>query len=129
MATGTSTISATLGASRLDRADRHRGALQSIAVTPANPSVAKGMTQQFTATGTYSDNSTQNLTSQVTWASATTSVATITAAGLATGVATGTSTSAPRSGAISGSTVLTVTAGGAPVDRRHAGQPQHRQRG
>ena len=49
------------------------------------------MTQQFTATGTYSDNSTQNLTSQVTWASATTSVATITAAGLATAVATGTS--------------------------------------
>ena len=42
--------------------------LQSIAVTPANPSIAKGPTQQFTATGTYSDSSTQNLTSQVTWA-------------------------------------------------------------
>ena len=55
--------------------------LQSIAVTPANPSVAKGLTQQFTATGTYSDSSTQNLTSQVTWASATTSVATITPPG------------------------------------------------
>ena len=54
--------------------------LQSIAVTPANPSVPKGLTQQFTATGTFSDNSTQNLTNQVTWASATPSVATITAA-------------------------------------------------
>ena len=61
-------------------------------MTPANPSVAKGTTEQFTATGTYSDNSTQNLTSQVTWASATTSVATITATGLATAVGTGTST-------------------------------------
>ncbi len=44
--------------------------LQSIAVTPANPSIAKGLTQQFIATGTYeADNSTQNLTSQVTWSS------------------------------------------------------------
>ena len=84
--------------------------LQSIAVTPANPSVPKGLTQQFTATGTFSDNSTQNLTSQVTWASATTSVATITAAGLATAVATGTSTISATLGGVTGSTVLTVSA-------------------
>src|SRR5581483_6637346 len=83
--------------------------LQSIAVTPANPSIAKGSTQQFTATGTYSDNSTQNVTSQVTWASGTTSVATITTAGLATAVATGTSTISATLGAVNGSTVLTVT--------------------
>src|SRR5581483_11982471 len=69
-----------------------------------------GLTQQFTATGTYSDNSTQNITSSVTWASATTTVATITAAGLATGVGTGTSTISATLGGISGSTVLTVTA-------------------
>ena len=43
--------------------------LQSIAVTPANPTIQTGATQQFAATGTYSDNSTQNLTGQVTWAS------------------------------------------------------------
>ena len=85
-------------------------ALQSIAVTPANPSVAKGPTEQFTATGTYSDSSTQDLTSQVTWASATPAVATITAAGLATGVATGTSTISATLGGVTGSTVLTVTA-------------------
>ena len=83
VATGTSTISATLGGGqRLDGADgQPPRCSQSIAVTPANPSVAKGLTQQFTATGTFSDNSTQNLTSQVTWASATTSVATINTAG------------------------------------------------
>ena len=34
--------------------------LTSIAVTPANPSVAAGKTQQFTATGTFSDSSTQD---------------------------------------------------------------------
>ena len=52
--------------------------LSSIAVTPANPTVATGATQQFTATGTYSDGSTQNITTQVTWSSSSTSVASIT---------------------------------------------------
>ena len=64
-------------------------ALKSIAVTPANPSVSKGLTQQFTATGTFTDDSTQDLTSQVTWASATTAVATITSSGLASAVGGG----------------------------------------
>src|SRR5581483_2375546 len=76
----------------------------------ANPSVPKGLTQQFTATGTYTDSTTQNLTSSVTWASATTSVATINAAGLATAVSTGTSKISATLGGITGSTVLTVTA-------------------
>ena len=88
--------------------------LESIAVTPASPSIAKGLTQQFTATGTYSDSSTQNLTSQVTWNSATTSVATIAAGGLATGVGTGTSNiTASLNGVTSPADVLTVTAGAA----------------
>ena len=82
--------------------------LTSIAVTPANPSIAQGGTQQFTATGTYSDSSLQNLTSQVTWTSSTTSVATITAAGLATGITTGTSTVSAALGELGDSTTLTV---------------------
>jgi hypothetical protein len=107
---GTSTISATLnGIGGSTVLTVTPAALQSIAVTPTNPSIAKGLTQQFTATGTYSDTSTQNLTGQVTWASATTSVATITAAGLATGVGRGTSTISATLSGISGSTVLTVT--------------------
>jgi Big-like domain-containing protein len=65
--------------------------LQSIAVTPATPSIASGATQQFTATGTYSDNSTKNITTSVTWASSNPLFATIGAAtGLATGLAVGT---------------------------------------
>jgi hypothetical protein len=84
--------------------------LKSIAVTPANPSLPKGETQQFTAIGTYSDNTTQNLTSQVTWASATHSAATISATGLATAVATGTSRISATLGSITGSTALTVIA-------------------
>ena len=43
--------------------------LQSIAVTPASASITAGGTQAFSATGTYSDSSTQDLTAQVTWAS------------------------------------------------------------
>ncbi len=84
--------------------------LASIAVTPANPSVAAGLTQQFTATGTYSDGSTKNLTGSVTWSSGTAAAATITAAGLAKGIAVGKSTITATSGNIAGSTTLTVTA-------------------
>jgi 6-phosphogluconolactonase (cycloisomerase 2 family) len=84
--------------------------LTSIAVTPANPSVVAGLTQQFTATGTYSDTTTKDLTSQVTWASQTTTFATISTAGLAKGVAIGTSTISATLGSVSGSTLLTVTA-------------------
>src|SRR5207249_2113180 len=113
--TGTSTISATLnGISGSTVLTVSAAVLQTIGVTPANPSVAKGTTKQFTATATYSDNSTQDLTTQVTWASATTSVATISNAsgsnGLATAVGTGTSTISATLNGVTGTTVLTVTA-------------------
>jgi Bacterial Ig-like domain (group 2) len=84
--------------------------LQSIAVTPANPSVAAGATQQFTAIGTFSDNSTQDLTSQVSWTSDTPAVATIDATGLATGVTPGTANISATLNGVTGATVLAVTA-------------------
>ena len=86
--------------------------LVSLAVTPNNPTVAAGITQQFTATGTYSDGSTQNLTSTATWTSSNTVVASINANGLATGLAGGTSTISAVLGTITNSTTLTVTASG-----------------
>jgi hypothetical protein len=82
--------------------------LLSIAVTPANPSIAKGLTPQFKATGTYTDTSTQDLTSQVTWSSGTASTATISSGGLASAVGVGTSTIGAKLNSITGSTVLTV---------------------
>ena len=106
--------------------------LISLVVTPANPSIAAGSTQQFTATGTYSNGSTQNLTASVAWSSSAPGVATINAAGLASSVSPGSTTitatwvtitplgratgvtpgspiiNPPRS-TISGSTTLTVT--------------------
>ena len=83
LATGTTSITATLGsvASAGDTLTVTPATLVSIAVTPTSPVVAKGQTEQFTATGTYSDGSETNLTSQVTWASATPTVATLNGSG------------------------------------------------
>src|SRR5205814_330634 len=83
--------------------------LVSIGVTPANSNLPQGLTRQFTATGTYSDNSTQDLTAQVAWSSSNTGVATIDSAGLATSVAAGTTTITATLGLVSGNTTLTVT--------------------
>src|SRR5439155_1643047 len=83
--------------------------LQSIALTPATPSAPKGVTQQFIATGTYSDASTFALTNTAAWSSATTSVATINSIGLASAVNVGTSSVSAAYQGISGNTTLTVT--------------------
>jgi uncharacterized protein YjdB len=86
------------------------GTIQSIAVTPANPSVAAGTTQQFTAMGTFSiPSATVDITASVTWSSSNTSVATIDSSGKATAVGTGTATITASAGGKSGSTTLTVT--------------------
>jgi hypothetical protein len=85
-------------------------ALVSIAVTAPRLSIARGTSEQFTATGTFSDNSIQNITGSVTWTSQTTSVATVTSGGLVTGAGLGTSNIQAASGAINGSATLTVTA-------------------
>ena len=108
---GSSTITAALGGvSGTTKLTVTAPTLTSIAVTPVNPSITKGGTQQFTATGTYSDKSTANITSLVTWTSGTTTVATITTGGLATGVGAGSSTITAALGGVSGTTKLTVTA-------------------
>ncbi len=83
--------------------------LMSIAVTPANPSIAVGNSEYFTATGTYSDGSTQNLTSSVTWSSSDTSVATNGSNGIVTPVAAGSAIVTAVSGNTWGNTALTVT--------------------
>ncbi|GHD04884.1 hypothetical protein GCM10007320_66260 [Pseudorhodoferax aquiterrae] len=88
--------------------------LSSITVTPASPNVAAGLSQQFTAVGIYSDQTTQPLTDQVTWASSNGGVATVSNAngshGLATTTATGTASITAASGAIASAPVtLTVT--------------------
>jgi len=82
--------------------------LKSIAIAPTNPDIAAGSSEQFTATGTFSDGTTENLTSQVTWTSSNVSVATVSPSGLATTAATGTTTITATMLGVSGTTTLTV---------------------
>ena len=83
--------------------------LQRIAITPAGAGVLIDTSVQMTATGIYSDGSTQNLTGAVTWGATPTSIATITAGGLVTAVLPGTATITATSGAIQGTTTVNVT--------------------
>ena len=105
--------------------------LVSIAVTPADASIADGTTQQFTATGLYTDGSTQDLTTEVTWSSSDEAVATVSNAddskGLATAAGAGSTTVSATSGGVTGDTTLTVTATLVSIDG-DTGGPQHRER-
>ena len=88
----------------------------SIAVTPANPSIAVNATLQFTATATFAGGGTQDITNSVTWASSMPTVATINSTGLATGVTAGQSTTiSAMLGNVVGSTTLSVTGSGTPA--------------
>lgn len=90
--------------------------LVSIIVTPANPTSIKSSTRQFTATGIYSDSSTQNLTASplITWSSSNGSAAIISnyagSRGLASTLNPGTTTITATVGSVSGSTLFTVIA-------------------
>ncbi len=87
--------------------------LVSIAVTPETPTVAKGLSQQFTAVGTYTDTSTQILTTTATWASSDTDKASISNAagskGLASTEDVGPTSISATFGGVTGSTTLTVS--------------------
>lgn len=87
-------------------------ALVSISITPVHPSIPPGATQQLTATGIYTDKSTEDLTGSVTWASSNPSVATVTGSGLASAAAVGVTTITTASGQVSGSTHLGVAVAG-----------------
>lgn len=83
--------------------------LKSIQVSPASPSVAAGLTQQFQAMGTYSDSSTKDVTSTAAWSSSDNSVATIAAGGLATSLAQGSSTITASQAGVTATATLQVT--------------------
>jgi len=92
---GTTTITATLDGITSNQATLTVSAaaaptLSSIDVTPASASITVNGTQQFTATGRYSDGSTQDITSSAAWSSSNALVASISSSGLATGTGIGT---------------------------------------
>jgi Big-like domain-containing protein len=82
--------------------------LSSIVVTPSSVTLWAGLgTQQFTATGHYTDGSSKDLTSSVTWSSSSPSVASV-AGGIATPLAGGTTNIQGKSGGVSGASLVTV---------------------
>ena len=107
----TGSTSATIGAAQL----------VSIAVSPQSSSLRINNEEQFVATGTFTDGTTQPL-SGVTWSSSATNFATIDTTGLAVGISPGVSTIQAASGKISGSTNLTVFTPSAPPFNFVAGQ-------
>ena len=86
--------------------------LLTITVAPTVASVPTGETEQFTATGHYSNLTTQNLTDTVTWSSSSTTVATVSnssgSQGLATAVGTGAATIMAVDGSVTGTAAITV---------------------
>jgi uncharacterized protein YjdB len=88
--------------------------ITSIAITPTQPLLQRGVTRPFLATALYDDNSTGDVTQQATWSSGDASILTVVAtganAGLATAVAAGQTTITATASGISGTTSVTVIA-------------------
>ena len=86
--------------------------LVSVTVTPPDSTIAKGTTAQFRATGTFTDQSSQDLTDQATWISSDAAVAQVADAagskGLATAISEGTASIDAAFGGIQGVALLTV---------------------
>lgn len=115
LSTGTATIRATLAARSGSTTLTVTGAtLSSISVTPVNPTLAKGTSVQFLATGLYSDNTTQDLTAASTWSSSASGVVSVSNAagtkGLARADGVGSATVTAQVSGRSGTSSVTVSA-------------------
>lgn len=82
--------------------------LKSIVISPSVESIISQSTVQYTATGTYSDNSTKDITTIVNWNSSNESIATINSQGLASTIGLGTTNFTASLESISASTALLV---------------------
>lgn len=108
---GSATISATLsGVTGDSTLTVTKAILESINIAPANPVLLLGTIQQFTATGTFSDQSQHDITSSVSWVSSNHSLASISGGGLAAALALGSLTISASSGSVSASTTVNVQA-------------------
>src|ERR1700722_16196393 len=81
--------------------------LQSVSVAPQNASVAAGLTQTYTATGSFSDGSAKAITA-VTWSVSNAMLATVDSTGLVTTLKQGTVVVTAASGSISNTASLNV---------------------
>ncbi|MFA7060246.1 MAG: Ig-like domain-containing protein [Pedobacter sp.] len=86
--------------------------IDTMTITPVNPSIAKGLTTQFTVIGKFSDSTTQDLTYDAKWASSVSDVATVSddvgSKGFAQSRTVGATTISAAFDGVSDSTLLTV---------------------
>lgn len=107
---GTVTVIAQVGATQGNtQVTVSAAVLQSIALTPVNPSVPAGLSTQLIATGTYSDATTRDLSGQASWSSSDQSIAFANPGGTVFGLQAGTTTVSVSSGGVSTSATFTVT--------------------
>jgi len=110
VAPGTSTVTATSGSIAATASVTVTNAtLVSLQIAPSNSSMPAGAVKQFSAIGTFSDNSTQDLTQTVLWTTSNPAVATINNVGTVNSLITGSTTITAASGAVSRSTTLTIS--------------------
>ena len=83
--------------------------LVDLSISPASLTLAKNSSQLFTATGRYSDNSTEDLSTLVSWNSNNTGIADISDSGLLTTIKAGTSDISAIIGELSSTVTTTVT--------------------
>ncbi|WNG18749.1 hypothetical protein F0U63_31735 [Cystobacter fuscus] len=84
--------------------------LLSLRVSPTPASVPVGLTQQFTAQGSYSDGTTADVTNRATWTTSNSAIATVSSTGLGTGVAAGGPVTLTATlGGVSGTAQFTIT--------------------
>ena len=86
-----------------------KAAVVSIAVSPSDLSIPLGNQIQLTATGTFTDKSTQDVTNLVTWASSQPGVALVSSSGLAVSRSVGTSAITATLDSVNASSPLTVS--------------------
>jgi hypothetical protein len=90
--------------------DGYAPSLLSISLTPSNSLVTAGTSQQFAATGIYSDGTKIDITSLVNWESSNSEVASINSVGIATVVRYGNCVISASSGSLDASTTLFASA-------------------
>ncbi len=82
--------------------------LLSIQVQPPAPTLTVGGSQQLTATGIFSDGTTQDFTSSAIWVSSAPTIVSVSSTGLATGVASGTASITATANLATGYNLLSV---------------------
>lgn len=108
---GTATITATLGpVTGTANLTVTTAILTAVQISPQDPSVTVGGSQQFSATGIYSDGTSGNISATAKWTSSALTVATMSATslGLAGSIGSGTTAISASYGGLAASTTLTV---------------------